>query len=51
MKGAGRVVFVAVLLLIVGTLNILYGIGAVAVVNQSGELVGFLRRGRLKRKG
>lgn len=33
MRGAGRVVFVAVLLLIVGTLNILYGIGAVADAN------------------
>jgi hypothetical protein len=30
MRGAGRVVFAAILLLIVGTLNILYGIGAVA---------------------
>jgi hypothetical protein len=28
-KGAGRTVFVAVLLLIAGTLNIIYGIGAV----------------------
>ena len=28
MRGAGRVVFAAVLLLIVGTLNIIYGIGA-----------------------
>lgn len=28
MKGAGRAVFVAVLLLIAGTLNIIYGIGA-----------------------
>ncbi len=33
MRGAGRVVFVAVLLLIVGTLNIIYGIGAVADAN------------------
>jgi hypothetical protein len=30
MRGAGRVVFVAILLLIVGVLNIIYGIGAVA---------------------
>ena len=30
MRGAGRVVFAAIFLLIVGTLNILYGIGAVA---------------------
>ena len=30
MRGAGRVVFVAILLLIAGTLNIIYGIGAVA---------------------
>ena len=30
MRGAGRVVFAAILLLIVGTLNILYGIGAVS---------------------
>ena len=29
-RGAGRVVFVAFLLLLVGTLNVLYGIGAVA---------------------
>ena len=29
MRGTGRVVFAATLLLIVGTLNILYGIGAV----------------------
>ena len=28
MRGAGRVVFAAILLLIVGTLNIIYGIGA-----------------------
>jgi len=33
MRGAGRVVFVAILLLVVGTLNILYGIGAVADAN------------------
>lgn len=30
MKGAGRAVFVAILLLIAGTLNIIYGIGGVA---------------------
>ena len=30
MRGAGRVVFVAILLLIVGVLNIIYGIGAVS---------------------
>ncbi|MGH2984732.1 MAG: DUF7144 family membrane protein, partial [Solirubrobacterales bacterium] len=29
-RGAGRVVFAAILLLLVGTLNIIYGIGAVA---------------------
>jgi hypothetical protein len=28
MRGAGRVVFAAILLLVVGTLNIIYGIGA-----------------------
>jgi len=28
MKGAGRVVFAAILLIVVGTLNIIYGIGA-----------------------
>jgi hypothetical protein len=33
MRGAGRVVFAAILLLIVGTLNIIYGIGAVADAN------------------
>jgi hypothetical protein len=33
MRGAGRVVFVAILLLLVGTLNIIYGIGAVADAN------------------
>ena len=33
MRGAGRVVFVAILLLIVGTLNIIYGIGAVSDAN------------------
>jgi hypothetical protein len=30
MQGAGRVVFAAILLLIVGTLNIIYGIGAIS---------------------
>ena len=30
MRGAGRVVFVAILLLMVGTLNIIYGIGAIS---------------------
>jgi hypothetical protein len=30
MRGAGRVVFAAVLLILVGTLNIIYGIGAVS---------------------
>jgi hypothetical protein len=30
MRGAGRVVFVAILLLMVGALNIIYGIGAVS---------------------
>jgi hypothetical protein len=33
MRGAGRVVFAAVLLLIVGTLNIIYGIGALDDAN------------------
>ena len=33
MRGAGRVVFAATLLLIVGTLNILYGIGALDDAN------------------
>jgi hypothetical protein len=33
MRGAGRAVFVAILLLIVGVLNIIYGIGAVADAN------------------
>jgi hypothetical protein len=33
MRGAGRVVFAAVFLLIVGTLNIVYGIGAVSDAN------------------
>ena len=30
MRGAGRVVFVAILLLMVGVLNIIYGIGAIS---------------------
>ena len=33
MRGAGRVVFVAILLLLVGTLNIIYGIGAISDAN------------------
>jgi hypothetical protein len=33
MRGAGRVVFAAVLLLIAGALNIIYGIGAIADAN------------------
>ncbi len=33
MQGAGRVVFAAILLLIVGTLNIIYGIGALSEAN------------------
>jgi hypothetical protein len=33
MRGAGRVVFAAVFLLIVGTLNIIYGIGALDDAN------------------
>ena len=33
MRGAGRIVFAAILLLIIGTLNIIYGIGAVADAN------------------
>jgi hypothetical protein len=33
MRGAGRVVFAAILLLIVGTLNIIYGIGALDDAN------------------
>jgi hypothetical protein len=33
MRGAGRVVFAATLLLLVGTLNIIYGIGALADAN------------------
>jgi hypothetical protein len=32
-RGAGRVVFAAILLLLVGTLNIIYGIGAVSDAN------------------
>jgi hypothetical protein len=32
-RGAGRVVFAAVLLLIAGTLNIIYGIGAISDAN------------------
>src|SRR5436190_6665891 len=30
MRGAGRVVFVGILLLIAGTLNVIYGIGAIS---------------------
>ncbi|HEV7481640.1 MAG TPA: hypothetical protein VGO13_00915 [Solirubrobacterales bacterium] len=33
MRGAGRAAFVAILLLIAGTLNVIYGIGAVADAN------------------
>ena len=33
MRGAGRAIFAAVLLLIVGTLNIIYGIGALDSAN------------------
>ena len=33
MRGAGRMVFAAILLLIVGTLNIIYGIGALDDAN------------------
>jgi hypothetical protein len=33
MRGAGRIVFAATLLLIVGTLNIIYGIGALDEAN------------------
>ena len=33
MRGAGRVVFAAMLLLIVGTLNVIYGIGALDDAN------------------
>jgi hypothetical protein len=32
-RGAGRVLFVAILLLIAGTLNIIYGIGAISDAN------------------
>jgi hypothetical protein len=35
MRGAGRVVFAAVLLLIAGTLNIIYGIAAISDANFS----------------
>ncbi len=33
MRGAGRVVFAAIMLLIIGTLNIIYGIGALDDAN------------------
>jgi hypothetical protein len=33
MRGAGRVVFAAILLLLVGVLNIIYGIGAISDAN------------------
>jgi hypothetical protein len=33
MRGAGRVVFAAILLLVVGTINIIYGIGALDDAN------------------
>ena len=33
MRGTGRVVFAAILLLLVGTLNIIYGIGAIGDAN------------------
>lgn len=33
MKGAGRVVFAAIMLLVVGTINIIYGIGALDDAN------------------
>jgi hypothetical protein len=33
MRGAGRAMFVAILLLIVGVLNVIYGIGAIADAN------------------
>ncbi len=33
MRGAGRVVFAAIVLLLVGTINIIYGIGALADAN------------------
>ena len=40
MRGAGRVVFAAIMLLIVGTLNIIYGIGALddaTIVTNGGD--------------
>ena len=33
MRGAGRVLFVAILLMIAGTLNVIYGIGAISDAN------------------
>ena len=33
MRGAGRVVFAAILLMLVGTINIIYGIGALDDAN------------------
>ena len=33
MRGAGRVMFAAILLLIAGTLNVIYGIGAISDAN------------------
>lgn len=33
MKGAGRVIFAAIMLLIVGTINVIYGIGALDDAN------------------
>lgn len=33
MKGAGRVVFAAIMLLVVGTINVIYGIGALDDAN------------------
>lgn len=33
MRGVGRAIFVAILLLIAGTLNVIYGIGAIADAN------------------
>ena len=33
MRGTGRVVFVAILLLIAGTVNVIYGIGAIGDAN------------------
>ena len=33
MRGAGRATFVAILLLIVGTMNVIYGIGALDSAN------------------